>query len=156
MESTVIQVDDAARRRRADQRLNTEVERSSSAHPRWAARSQIQSFGNRWDALKVLREELIDQRLQPADPDPRRPQKTTSNGEPEQAMETAQAKAVDSAAAAQSTVSATCSKSSGGNSFNLLATSMLMTTAKLVIRATGRSPGATAPTRILSACSPAR
>ena len=53
---------------------------------------------------------------------------------------------------AQFTVSAICSSSSGGNSFSFRATSMLITKAKSVMRATGRSPGTVPSTRMRSAC----
>ena len=52
----------------------------------------------------------------------------------------------------QFTVSAICSSSSGGNSFSFRATSMLITKAKSVMRATGRSPGTVPSTRMRSAC----
>lgn len=57
--------------------------------------------------------------------------------------------------AAQFTVSATCSNSSGGVICSRRASGMWMTIAKRVMRATGSSP-AFAPARIFSACAPAR
>jgi len=55
----------------------------------------------------------------------------------------------------QFTVSAICSRSSGGMRFSFLATDMLMTTANFFIRSTGKEPALTPPTRIFSACCPA-
>jgi len=57
--------------------------------------------------------------------------------------------------ALQFTVSATCSRSMGGNRFSFFATFMFTTIAKSFMRSTGRSPAAMCRTKIFSACMPA-